>query len=63
MQNLHLHEYSEVAFWSHVHHYQCLAITVELTAMGFVLRFQCIENHAHGTEKLLLNTWVSKDFA
>ena len=77
MQNLHLPEYSAEAFRCHVHHFQYLAVPVELVGMKFVFRFMVvgiaevlvlpgppsIENGAHGTEALLLKSQVSEDFA
>ena len=39
MKNLHLLELSVEAFRYHEHHYQCLAIPVELTVMVFAFQF------------------------
>ena len=58
------------AFRCHVHHFQYLAVPVELVGMKFVFRFMVvgiaevlvlpgppsIENGAHGTEAPLLKT-------
>ena len=49
MQNLHLLEFLAEAFRCHVHHFQP--------------RLPSIENGSHGTEKLLLKTQLSEDFA
>ena len=35
MQNLHILEFLEEAFRYHVHHYQCLAVTVKLAVREF----------------------------
>ena len=51
MQNLHLLDNSAEVFRCHAHHYQ----------FGGHGRTGC--DGAHGTEKLLLNTQVSEDFA
>jgi hypothetical protein len=58
MQNLHLLEFSAEAFWCYVYHYQCLIVRVTVP-----LGLPSIDNGAHGTEKLLLRTQVSKDLA
>jgi hypothetical protein len=39
MRYLHLLEYLTEAFRCHVHHSQCLAVPVELAAMGLVFQF------------------------
>ena len=49
MQNLHLLEFLAEAFWCHDHHFQCLAVPVEL------------ENGVYATKKLLLETQVNED--
>ena len=42
MQNLHLLEYSAEDFRCHVHHYQCLAVPIELAAMKFLFWFTVV---------------------
>jgi hypothetical protein len=42
MQNLHLLEVLAEGFRCHVHHFQCLAVPVELATMKFVFRFMVV---------------------
>ena len=42
MQNLSFPEFLTEAFRCHVHHFQCLAVLVDLTAMKFVFRFMMV---------------------
>ena len=42
MQNLHLLEFLAEAFQCHVHHFQCLVVSVELAAMKFVFQFMVV---------------------
>ena len=58
MQNFHFVEYSEEAFRCRVHNYQCLEFPMELPPGP-----PSIDNGANDTEKLLLNTQVSEEFA
>ena len=57
MQNLYLLENLAEAFQYNEHRYQCLVV------LAVLQRLQNIDNGAHGTEKPLLNTQVSGDFA
>ena len=61
MQNLHLLEFLAEASQCHVCHFQ---YSENLTSLQPVPPgLPIIENGAHGTEKLLLKTEVSEDFA
>jgi hypothetical protein len=42
MQNLYLLEHLTETFWCHVHHYQYLAIPLELAVMMFIFWFSAI---------------------
>ena len=42
MQNLHLLEFLAKVFQCHVHHFQCLAVPVQLAAMKLLFRFMVV---------------------